>query len=64
MLTILEPEQTCECAAKGIPEGYICGKPECPRMVNVNLMLASIDKIIRGIQEDIDDSKPGNSIPL
>jgi hypothetical protein len=23
--------ETCECEAKGLPEGWLCGKPECPR---------------------------------
>jgi hypothetical protein len=30
-------EQTpeCECAARGIPEGYLCGKRGCPRTIAV-----------------------------
>ena len=24
---------TCECKAHGIPDGYMCGKPDCPRTI-------------------------------
>ena len=33
---------TCECAAKGLPEGYICGKPDCPRVLWANARLRQI----------------------
>lgn len=33
---------TCECAAKGVPEGYICGKPDCPRVIAANEALRKL----------------------
>lgn len=29
----LRGQPQCECAGKGIPEGYLCGKRGCPRTI-------------------------------
>ena len=60
MLTILEPP-VCECAAKGIPEGYICGKPDCPRVVAANAMLVNIHQALYG---DKDDGEQRDPVPV
>lgn len=29
----------CDCATLGVPEGFICGKPDCPRVIAVKTNL-------------------------
>ena len=41
----------CECEAHGIPEGYICGKPACPRTVEANKNLKKLCETIWGSQQ-------------
>ena len=36
----------CECADKGIPEGYVCGKPNCPRVIKAEKGLKKISEVL------------------
>lgn len=45
---------TCECAKHGLPEGYICGKPDCPRTLAANESLAKITEALFGPKEEKD----------
>jgi hypothetical protein len=42
----------CECSAKGVPEGYICGKPDCPRVLRA---AAALEKLVSALFVGADD---------
>lgn len=38
----------CECADRGLPEGLLCGKPDCPRTVAAK---KSLKTMLRALSE-------------
>lgn len=55
---MIEDKEVCDCAARGVPEGYICGKPECPR---VQAAAANMRKVLARILEEPAQKAEGNA---
>lgn len=49
-------EPGCRCATDGIPDGFVCGKPDCPRTIAAN-------KAVRRMLEIIRDAERAKALP-
>jgi hypothetical protein len=52
MIPITKEPDHCDCADRGIPEGYLCGKPECHRTIAANKALSQLGETIKKYAEE------------
>ena len=49
---IAQPPAKCACEEKGIPDGYVCGDPSCPRTADAERAVKGIiSAVLKGICE-------------